>query len=597
MRLYEWWREIAGAIVVLLSRLLTMPATIWENDEFLFAEGVRNFDPSRYHPHPPGYPLYILLGKAFNAVFDDPFRSLVALGIVASVVGFIALTRYFRIVLGDPDLAVCGALLFYFSASALLHSTLALSDVASLLFVALALVSICRAGEEGDHERDAILVGVWCSAAIGVRPQLLLPALPMFAIALWQMRTMRQRIAAVAAFAFVSLMWLLPLVDAAGGVNAVIAYEQKQAQYFATHDAAMSRGSRSAGEIAVRFLLHPWGSKYITLPLLLCMALGVLPLWRKRSSKLLPLLAFTAVQIVFELATMDPADGARYALPSMIFFALLTVAGFDTLRRSTRIGLMPWLATAFFVAVSWWYVGPILRARTQGPSPVAAAAAYANRTFPPNTVILYDLSLRPAAEYLMHFKTIAIEPGLRGFYASPDVPLVQFVDGGTRSGEAKAFSWPPSDAYGKLTRNHYRQVSLDPVRPEERYLPLRGVYALERTVEGDEWRWLARDSAIVLPELGAGRVRLGFRISPDAPYQTDVIQLFVNASLAGRVSARKGETVRIELPVPSGATIRMAAEQSFAPASVLHNQDPRLLAVQLTEVVQSSASSGLEVNR
>jgi 4-amino-4-deoxy-L-arabinose transferase-like glycosyltransferase len=589
--LYEWWREIAGAIVVLVSRLLTAPKTIWENDEFLFAEAVRNFDPSRYHPHPPGYPLYVLLGKAFNVVFDDPFRSLVALGIVASVLGVIGLTRYFRIVLGDPDLAVCGALLFYFSASALLHSTLALSDVASLLFVALALVSICRGGEEGDHERDAILVGVWCSAAIGVRPQLLLPVLPMLAIALWQMRTMRQRVAAVAAFAFVSLMWLLPLVDAAGGVNAVIAYEQKQAQYFATHDAAMSRGSKSATEIAIRFLLHPWGSKYITLPLLLFMALGVLPLWRRRSSKLLPLLAFTAVQVAFELATMDPADGARYALPSMIFFALLAAAGFDALRRSTRIALMPWLATAFFAAISWWYVGPILRARTSGPSPVAAAADYANRTFPPNTVILYDLSLRPAAEYLMHFKTIAIEPGLRVFYASQNVPLVQFVDGGTHSGEAKAFSWPASDAYGKLTRNHYRQVSLDPVRPEERYLPMRGVYPLERTVEGEEWRWLAKESAIVLPALGAGSVRIGLRISPDAPYDTNVVQFFANEEPAGRVSARKGEVVKIDVPVPDGATLRMVTEQSFAPASVLHNQDPRLLAVQLTEVVQSPLRS------
>src|ERR1051325_3638963 len=192
-----WWREALGAAIVLVSRIVTAPRTPWENDEFLFAEAVRNFDPSRYHPHPPGYPLYVLLGKAFNVVFDDPFRSLVALGIVASVLGVIGLTRYFRIVLGDPDLAVCGALLFYFSASALLHSTLALSDVASLLFVALALVSICRGGEEGDHERDAILVGVWCSAAIGVRPQLLLPVLPMLAIALWQMRTMRQRVARV----------------------------------------------------------------------------------------------------------------------------------------------------------------------------------------------------------------------------------------------------------------------------------------------------------------------------------------------------------------------------------------------------------------
>ncbi|HKO58918.1 MAG TPA: hypothetical protein VJ276_23835, partial [Thermoanaerobaculia bacterium] len=261
-------------------------------------------------------------------------------------------------------------------------------------------------------------------------------------------------------------------------------------------------------------------------------------------------------------------------------------AGFDVLRRSTRIAAAPWLAAAFFMAISWWYVSPIIKARTRGPSPVAAAAEYANRNYPPNTVILYDLSLRPAAEYLMHFKTIAIEPGLRGFYAAPNVPLAQFVDGGTRHAEAKAFVWPASDAYGKLTRNHYREVTLDPVRPEERYLPLRGVYPLERTVEGDEWRWLARESSIVLPPTAARRVRLGFRLSPDSPYDTNEIQLFANGAPAGRVSARKGEAASVEIPIEPGATIRIVTEQSFAPASVLHNQDPRLLAVQLTEVVQ-----------
>ena len=71
-----WWREALGAVVVLVSRILTAPRTPWENDEFLFAEAVRNFDPSRYHPHPPGFPLLVILGKVFNAFIHDPWRAL-----------------------------------------------------------------------------------------------------------------------------------------------------------------------------------------------------------------------------------------------------------------------------------------------------------------------------------------------------------------------------------------------------------------------------------------------------------------------------------------------------------------------------------------
>jgi 4-amino-4-deoxy-L-arabinose transferase-like glycosyltransferase len=143
-RLYGWWREIAGAIVVLISRILTAPRTPWENDEFLFAEAVRKFDPSRYHPHPPGYPLYILLGKLVNVIVGDPWRALVIVSIIAAPIGFVALTRAFRRWIDDPDLAVIAALLYYFSASMLVQGTLALSDGPSIMFLALALLAISR---------------------------------------------------------------------------------------------------------------------------------------------------------------------------------------------------------------------------------------------------------------------------------------------------------------------------------------------------------------------------------------------------------------------------------------------------------------------
>src|SRR5436190_17971492 len=142
-----WWREALGAIVVLITRIATAPKTPWENDEFLFAEAVRKFDPSNYHPHPPGYPLYVLLGKLFAPITGDPWRALVVVAIIAAPVGFVALARAFRNWIGDADLAVAGALLYYFSASMLVHGTLALSDGVAMAFVALALSVIPSVSE------------------------------------------------------------------------------------------------------------------------------------------------------------------------------------------------------------------------------------------------------------------------------------------------------------------------------------------------------------------------------------------------------------------------------------------------------------------
>src|SRR5262245_33756123 len=173
---FSWWREAVGAALVLITRLWTAPRTPWENDEFLFAEAVRKFDPSNYHPHPPGYPLYVLLGKAFNAFAGDPWRALVIVAIVAAPIGFIALARAFRRWIDDDDLAVAAALLYYFSASMLVHGTLALSDGASIAFLALALLSVSgdqgaahphRSLADARDERRALLLGLWSSAAIG----------------------------------------------------------------------------------------------------------------------------------------------------------------------------------------------------------------------------------------------------------------------------------------------------------------------------------------------------------------------------------------------------------------------------------------------
>ena len=562
-----------------------MPRTPWENDEFLFAEGVKNFDPSRYHPHPPGYPLYILLGKAVNFVVGDPWRSLVIISIVTAVIGFVAIARAFRHWIDDPDVAVCGALLFYFSASMLVHGTLALSDGPSVAFLGLALWAMSRVADQ-PHDRNAIAIGFWTSAAIGCRPQLVVPLLPAFLVSLWQLRTNHRRLAALITFAVVSLMWFLPLMDAAGGFEALVAYERKQAQYFVSHDAAMSRGAMPASALMARFLFHPWGFKYITIPLALCVLAGIGIFIRRRKPALLPLLVFTAVQLIFELGWMDPSDAARYSLPAMILVALVAACGFELVRQRTQIAATPWLLTAFFAVMSIGYAWPLLRTRATTPSPVAAAAAYANSHFPPNTIVLYDLSLRPHAEYLLRLETEAIEKGLHDDYDRPDVPLVFFVDGGAHEPDAREFAWPESDAYGKLTRNLYRRVTLDPVQPFERYLPMQGVYAFERTIAGDDWRWLAPSATIRLPRQHGSTVQVGVRLSPDTPYDTNPVRISVNGRPATTVMAVKNRETTVSMPMPPApqVDVRFDSERSFAPAKVLHNQDPRTLATQLVEV-------------
>ena len=49
-----------------------LPTTLEDIDSVNFALGVRDFDPALHRPHPPGYPVYIALGKAATAVTAWP---------------------------------------------------------------------------------------------------------------------------------------------------------------------------------------------------------------------------------------------------------------------------------------------------------------------------------------------------------------------------------------------------------------------------------------------------------------------------------------------------------------------------------------------
>jgi len=54
---------VALALVFLAAHLPFLPPTLEDIDSINFALGVRDFDVARHQPHPPGYPIFIALGK------------------------------------------------------------------------------------------------------------------------------------------------------------------------------------------------------------------------------------------------------------------------------------------------------------------------------------------------------------------------------------------------------------------------------------------------------------------------------------------------------------------------------------------------------
>ena len=197
--------------------------------------------------------------------------------------------------------------------------------------------------------------------------------------------------------------------------------------------------------------------------------------------------------------------------------------------------------------------------------------------------------MRPFAEELLgkRYATKNVEIAARTLIDRPTTPLVLLGDGGTHDPDARVFSWPDSDAYGKLTRNHYRVVTADPITPGQRYVPVSGVYPIERNPQGEEWRWLAKRAAIRLPLMHGPAATLTMQLSHDAPYEANEVHVLVNGVEAAKgVVGRSESAIQVPLPMKDDFPIELtiAAQQSFSPENVLHNQDPRILSVQLVRV-------------
>ncbi len=437
---------VLAGLALLVLLVMSAPLTFWEYDELLFAAGVQRFEPLQHHPHPPGYPVFVALGKVFRLVTPDPFTALVAVSITASVLGCIVLALAFRNLLGADRPALLGALLFWLSPGVLLHASLPLSDAAALALLAWTVYAASRVARSAGV-RDAALLGTAGSLTVGCRPQLAVLIVPLLLLTMLQDASWRRRGLVLASFGAVSLCWLLPLVIATGGLSGFLRYELQQASIVAANDADLARGGRSTADLLLHFLAHPWGSKVLSMPVLASAVAGFAAAVRWKETRLVPILGACGLYLAFALSTMDPADGVRYALPGSMATALLAARAWSGRGRAQWAAPLSAALLGLYAIGSLVYLAPVTRARHTSASPPVQAAQYAGAHLPANAVVMYDLSLKPHAQALLSgFQTAPAGPGFGEYAAQPHVPVFMLADGGTAAPGAVTFSWPESDA-------------------------------------------------------------------------------------------------------------------------------------------------------
>jgi hypothetical protein len=211
--------RVAAGACVFAALLAAFPQQPWHWDEFQFAYAVRDFDLARHQPHPPGYYLFIVAGRALDALLDDPFLALRCVSALA-IATFAGLAVAAQAASSTP---VARALWIAAAAGFALASPLTQRfGVAALTYSAegaLWLAWLLALGRSSDARGRPLLAGL-AGLAAGLRPTLALWA----GVMLWFDAAGQRRWHSLGALALAGAggvaLWAVPMLWEAGGTAA-----------------------------------------------------------------------------------------------------------------------------------------------------------------------------------------------------------------------------------------------------------------------------------------------------------------------------------------------------------------------------------------
>ena len=212
------------AALTLLSRWPYRARMLYNWDAVQFALALHEFDVAKHQPHPPGYLLYVALGRLLNSLVADPNLAYVSLAMLFSAattmtVYWLARALYDRATAASAAALLAVSPLFWF------YGSVGLTYAGEAFGASLAAVFAYGAlrGDPRYLYGGAVALGL----AGGIRPSVLVLLFPLcVACAVLGIgggiRGARRLALAVALMVGAVLSWLLPMLWLTGGLDAYL---------------------------------------------------------------------------------------------------------------------------------------------------------------------------------------------------------------------------------------------------------------------------------------------------------------------------------------------------------------------------------------
>ena len=332
---------LATVAALAASRFALLPSGPWDWDETLFARGILKFDLPSHHPHPPGFPLWMLLGWLVHFFVSEPLVGLQLLSAAASCLTLWPLAALGRKV-APPAVAVSAALLVLFLPGVWLHAGRGFSSTPAAFLALWAAALAVRPADRRPVTAFTCLV----TAAFLVRP-ILLPSLALLWLAgVWQVTPRRRLLPGVAAAAAAVLLAIVGMVVAQGSWSE---FARPFAVHGRTHARNLLGNTGGFGELGI---VKGAGGATLACLLAVLAAVGVAR-WMRRVGRNAAIAWVAIVGIgIGELIWLQNRTFSRYAVPFQVAAAPLVAAAAALVPPAVGAGVLL-AATAATAARGW----------------------------------------------------------------------------------------------------------------------------------------------------------------------------------------------------------------------------------------------------
>jgi hypothetical protein len=203
-------------ILTVITRLPFTSKLLYHWDSVQFALALKKYDITVHQPHPPGYFLYVMLGRLLNLFINDANTVFVSISIIFSGLAVITIYHLGKEIF-DKKIGVIAAAIALTSPNLWFHGEVALTYIVEAFFSSI-IALLCWRMLRGEHKYiwlSAIALGI----AGGIRQNTTVFLFPLWLFSLKGV-PIRKIFLSFGLLGIVCLLWFVPMVWMTGGWHA-----------------------------------------------------------------------------------------------------------------------------------------------------------------------------------------------------------------------------------------------------------------------------------------------------------------------------------------------------------------------------------------